>query len=56
MTRTELTALCVQIRLMKAKSARLDRVKTRIEALRDAATLPTTKALYNQILELFDED
>ena len=40
----------------EAKAERLDRIKARIIELRDKATLPTTKAIYNAILELFDEE
>lgn len=40
----------------EAKAERLDRIKARIIELRDKATLPTTKAIYNAILELFEED
>lgn len=35
---------------------RLARIRARIEALRDAAVLPTTKAIYQAILDLFDEE
>lgn len=54
MTRSELTAICTKIETDKKKSSRLDFVKERIEQLRDAAILPTTKAIYDEILELFD--
>ena len=37
----------------EAKSERLDRIKSRIIELRDKATLP---AIYNAILQLFEED
>ena len=40
----------------EAKAERLDRIKARITELRDKATLPTTKAIYNAILELFEEN
>ena len=40
----------------EAKAERLDRIKARIIELRDKATLPTTKAIYNAILELFNEE
>lgn len=40
----------------EAKAERLDRIKAKIIELRDKATLPTTKAIYNAILELFEED
>lgn len=39
----------------EARAERLDRIKARITDLRDKATLPTTKAIYNAILELFDD-
>ena len=39
----------------KAKAELLDRIKARITELRDKATLQTTKAIYNAILELFDD-
>ena len=39
----------------EAKAERLDRIKSRIIELRDKATLQTTKAIYNAILELFEE-
>ena len=39
----------------EARAERLDRIKSRIIELRDKATLPTTKAIYNAILELFDD-
>lgn len=39
----------------EARAERLDRIKARITELRDKATLPTTKAVYNAILELFDD-
>ena len=35
---------------------RLARIRAKIEALRDAAVLPTTKAIYQAILDLFDEE
>lgn len=40
----------------EARAERLERIKNRIIELRDKATLPTTKAIYNAILELFDDD
>ena len=40
----------------EAKAERLDRIKSRIIELRDKATLQTTKAIYNAILELFEEE
>lgn len=39
----------------EARAERLDRIKARIETLRDEAKLQTTKAIYNAILELFEE-
>lgn len=39
----------------EARAERLERIKNRIIELRDKATLPTTKAIYNAILELFEE-
>ena len=42
--------------IAEARAERLDRIKSRIEDLRDKATLPTTKAIYNAILELFEEE
>ena len=39
----------------EARAERLDRIKSKIIELRDKATLPTTKAIYNAILELFDD-
>ena len=39
----------------EARAERLDRIKSRIIELRDKATLQTTKAIYNAILELFDD-
>ena len=55
MTRSELNTILASIRLMKAKSAQRDRVRAAVEKLRDDAVLPTTKALYQAILDLFDE-
>ena len=40
----------------EAKAERLDRIKAKIIDLRDKATLQTTKAIYNAILALFDEE
>ena len=56
MTRDRLNTLCAAIRAMKAKADRLETVKTKIEALRDAAKLQTTKALYQAVLDLFEEE
>lgn len=39
----------------EAKAERLDRIKSRIETLRDEARLQTTKALYQAVLDLFEE-
>lgn len=41
--------------IAQAKAERLARIKARIETLRDEALLQTTKAIYNTILELFDD-
>lgn len=40
----------------EARAERLDRIKAKIEQLRDEARLSTTKAIYNAILQLFEED
>ena len=56
MTRKELEQILNLIRQYKARAERLDRIKARITELRDQATLQTTKAIYNAILELFEED
>lgn len=40
----------------EAKAERLDRIKAKIIELRDKATLQTTKAIYNAILELFEDE
>lgn len=56
MTREQLNALCDAIRAMKARADRLERIKSRITELRDAAKLQTTKAIYQAILDLFEED
>lgn len=40
----------------EARAERLERIKNRIIELRDKATLQTTKAIYNAILQLFEED
>lgn len=42
--------------IAEARAERLERIKNRIIELRDKATLPTTKAIYNAILELFGEE
>lgn len=55
MTRNELDALVARLQAIKARSDRLDRIKARITELRDDAKLSTTKALYQAILDLFDE-
>ncbi len=47
--------LQLQYYVEKAKADRLDRIRSRIEALRDEALLSTTKAIYQAILDLFDE-
>lgn len=54
MTRTELNTILAAIKLMKAKAAQRDRVRAAVEKLRDDAVLPTTKSLYQTILNLFD--
>ena len=56
MTRKELDRMLDIIRAYKARAERLDRIKARIIELRDKATLQTTKAIYNAILQLFDEE
>ena len=55
MTRKELDRILDIIKAHKARAERLDRIKSRIIDLRDKATLQTTKAIYNAILELFEE-
>lgn len=40
----------------EARAERLDRIKAKIEQLRDEARLATTKAIYNAILQLFEEE
>lgn len=55
MTRTELNTILAAISLMKARAAQRDRVRAAVEKLRDDAVLPTTKALYQAILDLFNE-
>ena len=54
MTRTELETICAAIRGYKARSDKLTSIRAKIEELRDDAKLPTTKALYQAILDLFD--
>lgn len=39
----------------KAKADKLDRIKSRIETLRDEALLPSTQAIYQAILDLFED-
>lgn len=56
MTRAELDALKVKVGQNRHDSLLLKSIKSTIEKLRDAAVLPTTKAIYEEILELFDED
>ena len=56
MTRKELDRMLDIIRAYKARAERLDRIKAKITELRDKATLQTTKAIYNAILALFDEE
>ena len=54
MTREELNTICTKISTDKQKSSRFDFIKNKIIELRDAAVLPTTKAIYDEILDLFD--
>lgn len=56
MTRKELDRMLDIIRAYKARAERLDRIKAKITELRDKATLQTTKAIYNAILELFEDE
>lgn len=56
MTREQLNAICTAIKALKKRSDRLTTIRTKIEQLRDAAVLQTTKALYQAVLDLFDED
>ena len=56
MTREQLNTICAAIRAARAKAARLDAVRAQIEALRDAAKLQTTKAIYQAVLDLFEEE
>lgn len=55
MTRAELAVLCAAIRANKAKAARLDNLKAWLEGQRDAAVLPTTRNLYQAIIDRIDE-
>ena len=55
MTKKELEQILSIIRQYKARAEKLDRIKAKIIELRDKATLQTTKAIYNAILELFDD-
>lgn len=55
MTRKELEQILTVIKAHKARAERLERIRNSIIELRDKATLPTTKAIYNAILELFEE-
>lgn len=55
MTRRQLDTLCAAIRAMKAKSDRLDRLKTWLEEQRDRAVLQTTKAIYQAIIDKMEE-
>ena len=41
--------------IAEARAKQLDRIKSQIEALRDSAVLPTTKAIYDAILDLFED-
>ena len=54
MTRNELNALVLRLQAMKARADKLDSIKARIQQMKDAATLQTTKAIYQTILDLFD--
>lgn len=54
MTRTQLDTICAAIRAMKARADKLESIRVRIEALRDDAKLPTTRALYQAVLDMFD--
>lgn len=56
MTRNELNALCAAIRAYKAKSDRLDRLRTWLEEQRDRAVLQTTKAVYQAVIDRMEED
>jgi len=49
------TELVSKYNIAEARAQRLDRIKARIIELRDKATLQTTKAIYNAILDLFEE-
>jgi len=51
MTRTRLNQICAAIRGCKAASARMDSLRAWLEEQRDSAVLPTTKALYQAILD-----
>ena len=48
-------ALLDQYGIAQRKAQRLDAVKARIETLRDEALLQSTKAIYQAILDLFEE-
>lgn len=54
--REKYSALAERFNLAERRAERLERIKTRVEALRDAALLQTTKAIYQAVLELFEED
>lgn len=56
MKRSELNTIIAHIRLMNAKAAQRDRVRAAVEHLRDEAVLPSTKAIYQAILDLFDKE
>lgn len=51
MTRAELETICAAIRVYRAKARRLDNLKTWLEAQRDAALLPTTRSIYQAIID-----
>lgn len=54
MTRTRLNQICAAIRAYKARSDKLASIRAKIEELRDEAKLPTTRALYQAVLDMFD--
>lgn len=55
MTRNELDAICAVIRAYKARASRFDNLKTWLEKQRDSAVLPTTKAIYQAILDRMED-
>ena len=48
-------ALIDKYGIAERRAQRLDRIRAAIEELRDKAVLPTTKAIYDAILEYFNE-